>query len=97
MVLALMDGWSGIINDVKGTFLKGNLDQKKEQVYMKVPQVFENYYAADVLLLLLKAIYGNNQAEMTFWKEILKCIMHMKYKRNGADPCMYFENGQSQD
>ena len=46
---------------------------------MKVPQGFENYYAADVLLLLLKAIYGNKQAEMTFWKEILKCIMHMKY------------------
>ena len=35
---------------------------------MRVPQGFEEYYALYVLLLLLKAIYGTNQADMEFWK-----------------------------
>ena len=37
-VYALMTGWGGIINDVKGAFLKGNLDKEKEQMYIKVPK-----------------------------------------------------------
>eukprot|EP00957_Ditylum_brightwellii_P031667 2401616-Ditylum_brightwellii.AAC.1 len=44
MTLALMAGWVGRINDVKGAFLKGNLDKDKERMYMKVPQGFEKFY-----------------------------------------------------
>ena len=91
MVLALVAGWIGRINDVKGAFLKGSLDEESEQMYMKVPQGFENYYDNDVVLMLLKAIYGTKQAAMAFWKELLKCMESMGYKRNGADPCMYFK------
>ena len=43
MVLVIMSGWIFRINDVKGEFLKGNLYQEKEQMYMKLPQGFENY------------------------------------------------------
>ena len=28
---------------------------------------------------------------MAFWRELLKCMHHMKNKRNGADPCLYFK------
>eukprot|EP00957_Ditylum_brightwellii_P139618 10641172-Ditylum_brightwellii.AAC.1 len=38
MVLALMAGWVGHINDVKGAFLKGSLDQEAETMYMKVAE-----------------------------------------------------------
>ena len=27
---------------------------------------------------------------MLFWKELLKCMMDMKYISNGDDTCMYF-------
>ena len=91
MMLALMSGCSDRINDVKGEFLKGNLNQEKEQMYMKVPQDFKNYYASYVILLLLKEIYGKKQAAMAFWEELLKCMMDMKYKSNGADSYMYFK------
>ena len=90
-VLALMAGWIGKISDVKGAFLKGDLDAEKEQMYMHVPEGFEEYYEDDELLQLLKAIYGTKQAAMAFWKELLKCMKHMKYARNGADPCLYFK------
>ena len=32
MIMALMVGWNGLINDVQGAFLKGKLDQKKEKM-----------------------------------------------------------------
>lgn len=90
-VLALMAGWIGRISDVKGAFLKGSLDLDKEQMYMHRPKGFEKYIPDGVLLQLLMAIYGTKQAAMAFWRELLKCMYNMDYKRNGADPCLYFK------
>ena len=90
-VLALMAGWIGKISDVKGAFLKGELDHEKEPMYMHVPEGFEEFYGNDELLKLLRAIYGMKQAAMAFWKELLKCMRDMLYKRSGADPCLYFK------
>ena len=91
MILALMAGWIGWISDVKGAFLKGDLDLDKEVMFLKVPKGFEKFYPSNVLLQLLKALYGTKQAAAAFWKELLKCMRDMMYKRNGADPCMYFK------
>eukprot|EP00957_Ditylum_brightwellii_P130290 9938581-Ditylum_brightwellii.AAC.1 len=44
MVLALMAGWTGLINDVQGAFLKGKLDPENEKMAMKVPQGFEHHH-----------------------------------------------------
>ena len=79
-----------IVSDVKGAFLKGDLDTNKERMFMHVPKGFEKHYPGSVYLLLLKAIYGTKQAAIIFWKELLKCMKSMGYKRNGADPCLYF-------
>ena len=91
LVLALMAGWIGRISDVKGAFLKGDLEMTKEEMYMKVPEGFEKFYGANMVLLLLKAIYGTKQAAIAFWKELLKCMKDMGYARNGADPCLYYK------
>ena len=88
--LALMASWIGKISDVKGAFLKGDLDTSKEQMYMHVPNEFEKCYPAEFILILLKAIYGTKQAAVAFRKELLKCMKSMKYEQNGADPCLYF-------
>ena len=90
-VLGLMADWIGKISDVKGAFLKGDLDTDKEQMYMHVPEGFEEFYGNDELLQLLKAIYGTKQAAMAFLRELLKCMKDMKYGRSGADPCLYFK------
>ena len=85
-VLALMAGWIRKISDVKGAFLKGELDMNKEQIYMHVPEGFEKIYKEDEILQLKKVIYGKKQAAMTCWKDLLKYLKHMNYTRNGADP-----------
>ena len=69
-VLALMAGWIGRISDVKGAFLKGDLDIDKEKMYLHVPEGFEELYGYDELLQLLKALYGTKQAAMAFWREL---------------------------
>ena len=91
MIMALMAGWNGLINDVQGAFLKGELNQETEKMAIKVPQGFEKYYDKNVVLLLLMAIYGTKQAAMAFWKELLKCMKHMGYARSGTDPCLYYK------
>ena len=58
---------------------------------MEVPEGFEDYYPGDVLLFLLKTIYGLKQAAMAFWRELLKAMRHMQCTRSNADPCLYFK------
>eukprot|EP00957_Ditylum_brightwellii_P192940 14691054-Ditylum_brightwellii.AAC.1 len=63
----------------------------KWMMYIKVPKCFEKFYPDNVVLMLLRTIYGIKQAAMVFWKELLECMMKMKYHRNGVDPCLYFK------
>ena len=88
-VLIIMAGWWSELLDVKGALLTGRFD-KGEELYMEVPQVMEKYYLVNVLLLLLRILYGLRQTAAQFWKELLKAFMFMKYARNQADPCLYF-------
>ena len=72
-----MAGWKGLIDDVQGAFLKGELNQETEHMAMKVPQGFGHYYDKNVALWLLMAIYGTEQAAMAFWCELLTCMRDM--------------------
>ena len=57
---------------------------------MEVPLVMDKYYPVNVLLLLLKTLYGLRQDAAHFYKDLLKAFRFMKYARNQADPCLYF-------
>ena len=88
--LMLMTGWTPYIVDVKGAFLHGDFGDT-EQIYMKVPQGFDKYYASNVVHLLLQTIYGLKQSAMAFWRKLLAAMRGMKYERSMADPCMYYK------
>ena len=65
MVLIIMASiWAEVL-DVQGAFLNGRF-QNGEKVYMKIPEGFEQYYPDEILLLLLKTIYGTVQAAKQF-------------------------------
>jgi hypothetical protein len=57
---------------------------------MKVSEGFEKYYGKDVILLLLKTIYGLKQAAYAIRCILLKIFADLKYTRSKADPCLYF-------
>ena len=74
--------------DVQGAFLNGRF-QRDEVLYVDVPEGFKEYYPKNVLLRLVRTIYGLKQAAMQFWREMKQAFSHMEYKRNKADPCLY--------
>eukprot|EP00957_Ditylum_brightwellii_P144578 11013091-Ditylum_brightwellii.AAC.1 len=76
VVLALMADWIGRVNNVKGVFLKGELEED-DKMYMWVPQGLKKLNAKDVVLLFFNAIYGTKQSALAFWRELLKCMKDM--------------------
>ena len=90
MTLMIMAAWTGELLDVKGAFLHGDFDEGKN-VYMEVPQGFEQFYDASVYVLyLLQTIYGLKQSAKAFWIKLLKSFKSMDFERSKADPCLYF-------
>ena len=78
------------LNDVKGAFPTGTFS-KGEKLYMKVPKGFEKFYPGDVVLLLLKIIYGLKQAAFEYWRALLKALKALQLIRSKADPCVYYQ------
>ena len=78
------------VMDVCGAFLLGKFDPK-HKMYMRVPKGFEKFYAANVVLLLLRTLYGTKQAAMAFWKFALEIWKALKLCRSNADPCLHFK------
>ena len=90
LTLMLMASWVGEVVDVRGAFLLGHWDEDRP-VYMEVPEGMEGFYPPDILLLLLKTIYGTKQAAKAFWKELVGAMRRMLFKVNKADPCLYYK------
>ena len=89
LVLILMMGWYAVVMDVKGAFLYGEFDEA-HKVYMEVPQGWERFYPSNVILMLLKTVYGCRQSAKAFWKKLLQALKRMGFKRSKADSCLYF-------
>ena len=90
LILMVMGRMVGELNDVKGAFLTGTFSQG-EQLYMHVPQGFEKFYPSNVVLLLLKTIYGLKQAAYEYWKGLLNVIKITGLQKNVVDTCVYFQ------
>jgi hypothetical protein len=90
MVLMVMASFYAIVNDVKGAFLHGDFEPG-ERLFMDVPEGFEKFYPGNVVLLLLKTLYGTKQGAIAFWKKLLEAMYNMGLKRSPADPCLYFQ------
>ena len=48
--------------------------------HQKVPEGFEYIYGSDVVLMLLKTIYGLKNAAKAFWNELLRAFGAMGCK-----------------
>ena len=91
IVIMLMANFFGWLCDVKGAFLHGSFDNG-EVIYTNVPMGFEPWYNPAVWMLkLLKTVYGLKQAAIMFWRELLKAMNYMKFKRSDTDPCLYWK------
>ena len=88
LVLMIMSNFWAELLDVKGAFLNGRFAEG-EHLYMYVPQGFEEFYPKNVVLLMLRTLYGLKQAAIAFWKETQLAFKSMSYQRSKADPCLH--------
>lgn len=79
-----MAGWYAILLNIQGEFLNGHF-QGGEELFMEVPQGFEKYYPGNVMLRLLRTIYGLKQLAMQFWREMAQAFKFMSYEQNKAN------------
>ena len=96
-VLAIVAGWYQHLVDVEGAFLNGVFEHPdKHKIYMKVPEAYKAWYPPWAVFLLLKTQYGTVQAALQYYRECCKALAFLKFKRNPAEPCMFFkwEDGQ---
>jgi hypothetical protein len=63
-----------------------------EELYLRIPQGFENHYDKNDVLQLKQTIYGLKQAALAFWKELLQAFKKMGFRRSSADPCLYVKD-----
>ena len=70
MVLIVMMNWFATLVDIQGAFLTAEFEGKHKN-YIKVPQGFEKFYPGNVVLLLLKTLYGTKNAARAFWMKLI--------------------------
>lgn len=90
-LLAASPGWEAWIVDVEAAFLQGKF-YDGEEMYIEVPEGFEQYYPRDAVLQMLRPLYGTKQAAACFNKTLVDKLKELEYnlERSMADPCMYF-------
>ena len=88
-LLAMNPDWVLKVIDVDGVFLQGRF-KNGEELYIKIPEGFEQYYKGDVVLRLNIPIYGTKQAVACFYKSLVEKVKDREYERSKADPCLYY-------
>ena len=56
-----------------------------------MPEGFEKYFSKDDVIELQKIIYGLKQSAMACYRESVRAVKFLKYKRNEIDPCVCFQ------
>ena len=57
--------WIAVVLDVEGAFLQGKF-KDREELYMSIPQGWEEFFPGDVVLRMNVPIYGTKQARACF-------------------------------
>jgi hypothetical protein len=81
--------WIAAVLDVEGAFLQGKF-KDGEELYMSIPQGWEEFYPGDVVLRMNVPIYGTKQAGACFYRTLVESIKERRYNRSKADPCLYY-------
>ena len=89
MLWCMNPGWTSVIIDVEGAFLQGRFENGKE-LYMEVPEGFDEFYPSDVVLRMNVPLYVTKQVAYCVFKTFAKHVKKMRYKQLQAGPCLYF-------
>jgi hypothetical protein len=60
-------------------------------VYIEAPKLFGPKSGKELVLLLLKSIYGLNQALLTFYEKLRDGILERGFTQSEIDPCLFMK------
>jgi hypothetical protein len=78
--------------DVETAFLNGTLE---EQCFMEVPEGFDYGGDKDLIVQLLKSLYGTKQASHVWNVDVNKFIISTGFRRLSSDTCMYVKTSKN--
>ena len=86
----LTEGWATRQVDYTNAFAQADL---KEEVYLEYPKMFAPKSGANVVLKLLKSLYGLRQAPRTFFEKLRDGLLERGYVQSENDPCLFMKKG----
>jgi len=89
MILTLMQGGVLKMQDTVGAFLLGKFEDGIE-LYIEIPQGFEDYYGQDEVLLLCSTLYGTKQGAMAYYKKMKATNKEIGLKKSIVEPCLFY-------
>ena len=94
LIIYLILKYDSRIIDVETAFLNGDLE---EQIFMKLPEGLSQVENVneDSCCELEKAMYGLVQAARQWWKQFVKFLESIGFKKSVIDPCLLFREDKN--
>ena len=62
-----------------------------ESIYCQIPEGWEEYFPNNVVLLLLRTVYGLKQAANCFYNLLVKTMLELSFSKSRADCSMFYK------
>jgi hypothetical protein len=87
--IAVKLNWKIEQMDIKTAYLNGHLE---EEVYMEIPEGFEQHGSKNKVCKLERSLYGLRQSGRSWNTELDRRLKKQGLRRSGKDPCVYYQN-----
>jgi hypothetical protein len=88
LTLVLREVWSSHQVDYTNAYTQAEL---KEEVYVEPPKYFAPGNGTDLVLHLIKSLYGLKKAPKTFFEKLRAGIVQRGFVQSIHDPCLFME------
>ena len=86
----LTEGWATRQVDYTNAFAQADI---REEVYLEFPKMFGPKSGSNVVLKLLKSLYGLRHAPRTFFEKLREGLLERGYVQSHNDPCLFMKKG----
>jgi hypothetical protein len=90
LITVLTEGWATRQVDYTNAFAQADL---REEVYLECPKMFAPKSGNDLVLKLIKSLYGLRQAPRTFFEKLRDGLLERGYVQSVNDPCLFMKQG----